>query len=120
MQTQSTACSIHPYFKIPEGQLDAFKAICERFMEKIKNEPGCLYYGFSFDGDRAFCREGYENAEALLFHAENVGAEFEEALQMVELTRVEIHGPKEELDKLREPFAGLNAEFYVVEYDYQR
>lgn len=120
MQNQNTSCSIHPYFKIPEGKLDAFKAICERFMEKIQNEPGCLNYGFSFEGDRAFCRESYENAEALLFHAENVAAEFEDALALVELTRLEIHGPAEELAKLREPFAGLNAEFYVIEYDYRR
>jgi len=43
-------------------------------------KPGCVFYGFSFDGDEARCREGYENAEALLKHLENVVALLEEAL----------------------------------------
>ena len=67
MATNDTCCTIVPYFKVREGQLESFKALCERFVETTRTEPGCLYYGFSFDGDRALCREGYENAEAALF-----------------------------------------------------
>ena len=32
MATQDTCCSIVPYFKIHEGQLDYFKGLCEEFV----------------------------------------------------------------------------------------
>ena len=46
------------------------------------------YYGFSFYGNEAHCREGYADAEGALAHLENVGQLLEEALKMVELTRL--------------------------------
>ena len=59
MATQDTCCTIVPYFKIPNGKLGTFKEMCEKFVEKTRKEAKCLYYGFSFDGDQAHCREGY-------------------------------------------------------------
>jgi len=66
MATEDTCCTIAPYFKIAEGELEAFKSLCEKFVEKTSEEPKCLYYGFSFDGDEAHCREGYEGTEGVL------------------------------------------------------
>ena len=66
MATQDKSVSIAPYFKIHSGKMREVKALCERFIEKSKTEPGCLYYGFSFNGDVIFCREGYQDAEAAL------------------------------------------------------
>ena len=120
MATQDKCCTIVPYFKISSGKLQAFKALCEKFVEKTKNEPNCLYYGFSFDGDQAHCREGYGNAEGLLAHLDSVGPLLEEALTISDLTRLEIHGPEEELVKLREPLAGLNPQFFALEYGFRR
>ncbi len=37
-----------PYFKVSDGKLQAFRALCEEFVAKTQNEPKCLYYGFSF------------------------------------------------------------------------
>lgn len=120
MATQDTCCTIVPYFKVSDGKLGAFKELCERFVEKTSTEPKCLYYGFSFAGDMAFCREGYEDAEGLLAHLENVSSVLEEALKISEMTHLEIHGPEEELAKLREPLADLNAEFFTLEYGFRR
>ena len=120
MATTDTCCSIVPYFKVPEENLAAFKAICEQFVTKTSNEPDCLYYGFSFDGNEAHCREGYKNAEAALAHLDNVGELLGEALKISELTLLEIHGPEQELAKLREPLAGLNPHFFVLEYGFRR
>ena len=66
MATQDSCCSVVPYFKAHAGKLDAFKELCERFVEKSSGEPKCLYYGFSFDGDQIHCREGYSDAEGVL------------------------------------------------------
>ena len=119
MATQDKCCTIVPYFKVQSGKLEAFKALCEQFVEKTNGEPKCLYYGFSFDGDQAHCREGYEDADALLTHLGNVGSLLEEALKISELTRLEVHGPEEELPKLREPLAALNPQFFTLEYGFR-
>lgn len=118
--TTDTACSIHPYFKINSGQLDAFKAICQRFVERTKSEPGCLFYGFSFDGDLAHCREAYRSAQALLAHLANVDDIIRESLAIATLVRVEVHGPADELDLLREPLADLKPQFFVLEHGFRK
>jgi len=120
MATQDSCVTIHPYFKIHDGQLEAFKALCERFVEKTSQEPKCHYYGFSFDGDQAHCREGYEDAEGLLFHLESVGPLLEEALKIADIARLEVQGPEAELAKLREPLAGLSPQFFTLEYGFRR
>ena len=120
MATQDTCCTIMPYFKIPNENLDAFRGLCDEFVAKTLNEPDCLYYGFSFDVDLAHCREGYANAEALLGHLDNVGALLGETLKIAELARLEVHGPEEELAKLREPLAELNPQYFVLEYGFRR
>ncbi len=118
MATEDRNVTIAPYFKVSVDNLDAFKGLCEQFIEKTKAEKKCLYYGFSFDGNLAFCREGYEDAEGLLVHLENVGSLLKEALEISELSRLEIHGPKKELAKLREPLADLNPQFFTLEYGF--
>ncbi|GBF26747.1 hypothetical protein MnTg02_01788 [bacterium MnTg02] len=120
MATSDTCCTIVPYFKVHDGKLAEFKAGCEKFIEKTSSESKCLYYGFSFNGDEAHCREGYTDAEGLLAHLENIGALLEEALTIADITRLEVHGPEQELAKLREPLASLSPTFYVLEYGFRR
>ena len=120
MATQDTCCTIVPYFKVATGKLDAFKKLCDKFVAKIKQETKVLYYGFSFDGDQAHCREGYGDAEGLLAHLENVGALLQEALKISEITRLEVHGPEEELEKLRGPLAEFKPQFFTLEYGFRR
>ncbi|MCH8273969.1 MAG: antibiotic biosynthesis monooxygenase [Armatimonadetes bacterium] len=120
MATEDKCCTFVPYFKVHSGQLDAFHAVCEQFVEKTRGEPKCYFYGFSFDGDEAHCREGYEDADALLAHLESVGALIGEALKIADLIRLEVHGPEEELQKLRQPLAELGPRFYTLEYGFRR
>ncbi|VEN75436.1 conserved hypothetical protein [Candidatus Desulfarcum epimagneticum] len=120
MTTQDRCCTIAPYFKVHEGQLDVFKKNCEEFIKKTETEPKCLYYGFSFDGDQVHCREGYEDAEGLLAHLDNVGALLAEALKIADLVRLEVHGPERELAKLREPLAELSPQYFVLEQGFRR
>ncbi len=119
MATQDNCCSIAPYFMVGEENLTKFKELCERFVESSRTEPGCLYYGVSFNGNLAHCREGYADAEALLAHLENVGPLLQEALHLAELTRLEIHGPASEVEKLRAPLAGFNPTFFILEYGFR-
>ena len=120
MATQDTCCSLHPYFKVHEGQLDAFKTLCQQFVEMTGQEEKCLYYGFSFDGDHAHCREGYADAAGVLAHLENVSRLLQEALTIADMTRLEVHGPEAELDKLRGPLGSFEPQFFALEYGFRR
>ena len=120
MATQDKCCTIVPYFRVSSEQIEAFKQLCEQFVEKTNSESKCLYYGFSFDEDQVHCREGYEDAEGVLAHLENVASLMEEALKIAEITRLEIHGPEEELAKLREPLSNLKPQFFTLKYGFRR
>jgi quinol monooxygenase YgiN len=117
MRLSPNFVSLHPYFKIHPGKLEAFKAGLPAFREKAATEEKNLFYDFTVNGDEVFCREGYEGAEALLAHLENVGALLAEALKMADLTRLEVHGPAAELDKLRKPLTHLKPEWFVQDED---
>ncbi len=114
MTTIDTCCTLVPYFKIHAGQVTAFKNGCDAFVEKPRSELECMFYNFSFAGDQAHCREGYQNAAAVLSHLDNIGTLFEEALKIADLTRLEVHAPATELDKLREPLAALKPQFFTL------
>lgn len=120
MPTQDKCCTIVPYFDVPADKQEAFRALCEQFVAKASEEPKCLYYGFSFHGETAHCREGYADAEGALAHLENVRELLDQALKIVALIRLEIHGPEEELAKLRGPLAKLDPQFYTLEYGFRR
>ena len=120
MEAPDTCCTLVPYFKVPVENLAAFKKLCERFVEKTRSEPKCMFYGFSFYADQAHCREGYQDAEGLLAHLHNVADILDEALKISELIRLEIHGPDDELEKLRGPLAAFNPQFFSLEYGFRR
>lgn len=121
MATSDKCCTLVPYFKVHAGKMGEFKAGCDKFVDKTNQEAKCLYYGFSFNGnDEAHCREGYQDAEGVLAHLENVGSLLDETLKIADLTRLEIHGPEAEIEKLREPLSNLNPEFYTLEYGFRR
>ncbi len=98
-------------FTVQTGKLDEFKALGGQMVERTKSEQECLFYGFSFNGEKAFCREGYTSAEGLLAHLENVDSLLKQALAIASLHRLEIHAPATEVAKLKEPLAGLNPDF---------
>ena len=112
---ESNFVSLHPYFKVHPGKLDAVKVMLPRFVEKTSTEKAMFFYAFSINGDELFCREAYENAEGLLVHLDNVGALLAEMMKMADLTRIEVHGPASELKKLKEPLAHLKPSWFAIE-----
>lgn len=120
MAATDTCCTLVPYFKVNPGQIDAFKAMGPRFVERTRTEPGCLHYAFSFNGDEAHCREGYDSAASLLAHLENVGALLGEALKIAQITRLEVHAPAAEIEKLRGPMASLSPVFFTLSDGFRR
>lgn len=115
-----TCCTLVPYFEIQDDKLQEFKALGPRFVAKTQTESGCVHYCFSFNGSIAHCREGYEDANAVLAHLQNVGELLGEALKIAKIVRLEVHGPAAELDKLREPMKSLGPQFFALESGIRR
>ena len=120
MPTQDRVVSIHPYFRVLDGKMEEFKGLCEQFMSTTAREPKCLYYGFSFNGNHVHCREAYDDAEGLLAHLTNVGALLDRAVQLAEVTRIEVHGVAEELSKLTERLSPLAPTYFTLEFGIRR
>jgi hypothetical protein len=119
MAAQDNCVSLHPYMKVKPGQMEAFREVCARSIEITKKESKCLYYGYTFSGDEALCREGYEGAEGVLAHLENIGPLLPEFFKHTDMTRFEVHGPAEELAKLKQPLASMNIQFFTLEYGFR-
>lgn len=122
MATDDRCVTIQPYFLVKEDELDSVRTYLEKFVELTRSEEACLYYGFSFCGNKLHCREGYADGAGALAHLDNIGSLLQELLESgkAELTDLQIHGPKQELEKLREPLAPLNPSFWVLEYGFRR
>jgi len=114
MFAKDTCCTLVPYFKVHDGKLDAFKAGCAKFLDATRTEAKCVHYGFTFHGSEAHCREGYDDAEGMMAHLENIGTLLGEALKISDITRLEVHGPAAELDKLREPLKELAPVYFEL------
>jgi hypothetical protein len=111
---KDTCCTLVPYFDVAEGKMPEFMAFFPKFIALTRKEPGCLHYAFSSSGQAAHCREGYKDAAGVLAHLDNVGATLGEALKISKISRLEVHGPAAEIEKLRKPMANLNPQFFVL------
>ncbi len=120
MALEDTVCTLVPYFAVQDGKLDEFKGIGEQMVERTRSEAAVRFYGFSFSGQRAHCREGYNDAAGLLAHLENVGELLGEALKIAKLDLLEVHGPAAELEKLKEPLKDLNPTYFTMETGFRR
>jgi len=120
MSTNDSCVSIVPYFKVKEGKMNEFRDLCRRFVDKAQTEPLCLYYGFSFNGNRVHCREGYKNADGLLTHLDNVGELLKESSRYADTEILEVHGSESELAKLRKPLEGMKPQFFVLEMGFRK
>jgi quinol monooxygenase YgiN len=114
MSLPANLVTIHPYFQLHPGKETRAQEVMEKFVSKTKGEPLCLFYEFSVLDGEVFCREGYVGAAGVLHHLENIGEVLEEMLTISDLTRLEFHGPAQEMDLLREPLAHLDARLFVV------
>jgi hypothetical protein len=112
--------SLHPYFKVHAGKLAAAKVLLRDFVARTEAEEKVIYYEFTIDGDEVFCREAYQGADGVLVHLTNVGAILDKMLAISTLTRLEVHGPAEELEKLKGPLGGLKPRWFIYECGVKR
>ena len=113
MSQPANVVSVHPYFKVKPGKLEAFKAALPAFIEKTAAEKGNLYYDFTINEDVVYCREAYVGADGFLAHLKDVGPLMGDLLKLADIIRFEIHGPAGELDKLRPHMGDLKPVWFT-------
>ena len=120
MNSSTPVVTIHPYFQVHAGKLDAFKSLLAACIEQTRSEPRCLNYEFTAHDHEFFCREAYVGAEGALAHLANISALLGELLKVSDLARLEIHGPPEEIEKLKGPMEGLKPTWFTTTHGIER
>merc|ERR1712196_202655 len=96
MGVPQTIMTIQPTFTVSDWAVA--EPIMAEFVEATKKETGCIYYGWTRNDDKLFCREAYVDAEASLAHLDNVGPLVGKLLESAAtLDQIELHGPAAEL-----------------------
>merc|ERR1712217_725162 len=63
---------------------------------------------------------GYAAAEGILLHLKNVDVSLKAVLEVpAELLRLEVHGPADELDKLKPALSPLGCQFFATEWGFR-
>lgn len=120
MALEDTVCTLVPYFNVQDGKLDEFKALGEQMVEKTRSEEDVVFYGFSFSGQRAHCREGYRGAAGVLAHLENVNELLGKVLQIASIERLEVHAPAADIAALEAPLKELGPTFFTMETGFRK
>jgi len=109
---RDTTLSIMVHWQVKDRIL--FLQGCASFAELTQKEAGVRYYGFTMsDGHQAVCKEGYDSAESFLSHLKNVDSSLQQALQVADISKIEVHGPKGEIDKLRAPLSDFPVTYWT-------
>jgi quinol monooxygenase YgiN len=114
MNYPANVVSLHPYFKVHPGKMDAFTSSFSSFIDRTRAEDKNLYYEFTINGDIIFCREAYVGAAGALAHLASVGPLLVEMLKIADLVRLEVHGPADELDQMRAPLANFKPDWFIL------
>jgi len=111
--------TLAPYFKLADPA--KFKSIWQADYKNFAHKEDCVHYAFCFTEDnRAHCREAYPDAEKVLQHLADVDSPLKAVLDgPAELERLEVHGPKAEVEKLRSALDPLGCLFYVSEWGFR-
>ena len=102
-----TTCTIHPVFKV--GNWASVLPAVSSLLTQAQEEHGCRFYGFHRDsGNTLVLNAAFDDGASVLEHflrAKDFGALNNGSLKQgacAELVSLEVHGPKTELDTIRD------------------
>ena len=104
MKDMDTHFIIRPYFTIHDGKVEQFKDVWRDCFSS--SEENCLYYGFCFNGNEAYCREGYTDFKALLVHLGRIGANLKKVEAISDVV-IETHGQKYDVEGFSKELSDL-------------
>eukprot|EP00747_Dinoflagellata_sp_TGD_P182534 gnl/TRDRNA2_/TRDRNA2_36825_c0_seq1.p1 gnl/TRDRNA2_/TRDRNA2_36825_c0~~gnl/TRDRNA2_/TRDRNA2_36825_c0_seq1.p1 ORF type:complete len:372 (+),score=64.46 gnl/TRDRNA2_/TRDRNA2_36825_c0_seq1:87-1118(+) len=118
MGSRDTSVTLYPHFFVDAGKMPDFKRIVSEFHQEINPAyENMLYYGFAEEPtyNQAFCRESYADAEGVLHHMRDTRQALQDALKIAVLGKLEVMGPRAELEKLNKTLAPLGAKFFIAD-----
>jgi quinol monooxygenase YgiN len=111
-----THITIVPYFTVPADKRDDFmKATKDCLRNTRRGTKDSLYYGFCCHEDKVFCREGYQNSDAVLQHLKDVKAPVDKMVEICGGLDLHIMGPAADLAKLKDPLKDLNPTYWETD-----
>merc|ERR1711861_108545 len=117
-EVPQTIMTIQPTFTVSDWAVA--EPIMAEFVEATKKETGCIYYGWTRNDDKLFCREAYVDAAASLAHLENIGALVGKLLESAAtLDQIELHGPAAEVEKCKEKMDGFGTTYWQIDSGFQ-
>uniref|UniRef100_A0A7S1WPZ4 Uncharacterized protein n=1 Tax=Alexandrium catenella TaxID=2925 RepID=A0A7S1WPZ4_ALECA len=90
-----------PYYKVLPENVDAFNSSSEAFYKSAEETEDVLYYGAARSDTGVSYRQGFRSAQALVSHVEQTQVCMTETLRTSELEKVEVHGTKKQLLKVK-------------------
>mmetsp|Transcript_159670 Transcript_159670/g.291372 ORF Transcript_159670/g.291372 Transcript_159670/m.291372 type:complete len:594 (+) Transcript_159670:96-1877(+) len=110
-----TTVAVMVHWEFSAESSAAFKAGTVDFVKLTKTEPETVYYGFTLLETTAVCKEGYKSAQGFLDHLANIDEPLNEALKIASITKIEVHGPAEELSHLTKPLEAFPVTYWPLE-----
>mmetsp|Transcript_33082 Transcript_33082/g.64488 ORF Transcript_33082/g.64488 Transcript_33082/m.64488 type:complete len:555 (+) Transcript_33082:39-1703(+) len=110
--------AIFTFLTLKEGKMDEFKKNAKTYMNMTKDgKAPALYAQFAYREEEIRCliREGFEDADALLDHRDEIDDVMATLLDLTLKHQVRVIAPKIELDKLRGIFNDSDASFLVLD-----
>jgi hypothetical protein len=104
--------SMITYYEVRD--MDTFANLTVEMAETKKAEPTVLACSFSFNGNQVMCKESFESADSAKVHLDATGPMAKRAAESADIIKVEVMGPEEQLEKLRESFNDVNVMFWAT------
>jgi len=108
-------CTMTPHYTIKDwGET---RPLMQSILNKSSAEPGCTYFGWAKAGEKLHSKESFVDGAALQAHVEGVRPLIDAMVNSnaVTLDRMELTGPKAELEKVKTLVADLKPDFLEIE-----
>jgi len=103
---------ICPYFKVSPEQFGLWKKHCDNFHKAAMEIDGMLYYGMAFNDSGVYIRQGFRTVAALLEDLGRADGSMTEPLKHSALQRVEVHGTRRQLVKVKSKIGCRCSQFF--------
>jgi len=110
--------SVHPTFTVPEGKMEQFKAMFEKFYTNTKQgTKETIFYGFGICGNKVYCREHFVSAEGVLQHLAEVQELLGQAMGILGegCLELKVVGSSASNEKLKPALEPMGATFYELQ-----
>jgi hypothetical protein len=100
------------YYSVQD--MDTFANLTVEIAEAKKADDAVLSCSFSFNANQVVCVENFDSAEKAKTHLDSYADLAKRALESAEIEKVDVMGPEDQLEQLRESFNDFNVMFWAM------